>query len=346
MFYILHGDEEFTRSEEVARLKAHVATAGLGDLNIAVLDGRQVALNELISACNTLPFLGDKRLIIVEGLLQRFEPRERARGKASAGDATSTPARETESVEKLAAYLPHLPPSTRLVFVESRTLGRNNPILKLAQGDQESHVREFKAPGDDELPEWIRRRAEKKRASIAREAVALLATLIGPNLRLLDQELEKLAALANYARPITGQDVHALVSAGHEADIFALVDTLGVRNRERAMQQLQELLLSGANELYLLTMIARQIRLILAAKDLAQEKKLKPEEIRRELHISHGFIVDKLLRQGQQFSAEELEAIQGRVLETDQAIKTGRIEPRLALELLTLEICHRRPHTA
>lgn len=166
---------------------------------------------------------------------------------------------------------------------------------------------------------------------------------VGGNLRLLDQELEKLAALVNYAGPVTGDDVKTLVSAAHDDNIFALVDALGLRNRGRAMLELQELLAAGASELYLLAMMARQIRLILSVKDLVQEQGLNSGQIRRELRISRAFIVDKLLRQAQWFRIEELETIQRRILHLDQAIKTGRIEGSLALELLVVEICRREP---
>lgn len=341
MYYILHGDEEFERSEVVSRLKARVMSDGLGDLNIVVLDGRRVGLNELVDACNAIPFLSDRRLVIVEGLLQRFEPSASSRARRSKARSPSTG--ELEYADKLAAYLPDLPPSTRLLFVETKTLSRSNPILKQARESSEGYVREFKPLRGGALQDWIRRRSREKGAEIRRDAVNMLMSYVGGNLRLLDQELEKLAALVNYAGPVTGDDVKTLVSAAHDDNIFALVDALGLRNRGRAMLELQELLAAGASELDLLAMMARQIRLILSVKDLVQEQGLNSGQIRRELRISRAFIVDKLLRQAQWFRIEELETIQRRILHLDQAIKTGRIEGSLALELLVVEICRREP---
>ena len=342
MFYILHGDEEFTRSEAVSHLKARVTEDGMGDLNITVLDGRGLHLQKLMDACNTVPFLTSRRLVIVEGLLQRFDSQERSR-RGSGSGGTTVRAGEQEYAERLAAYLPHLPPTARLVFVESKSLSRGNPILKGAEQIPGGYVREYKRPGGDELREWIRGRARGKGVSATRQAVNLLASFVGDDLRLLDRELEKLAAFVDYARPVTDEDVRALVGAAQEADIFALVDSLGLRRRRQAMQQLQRLLADGANELYLLAMVARQIRLILSVKDLVEEKGSRPDEIRRELRISHRFIVDKLLRQAQRFTAEELSVTLRRMVEIDQAIKTGRVKGVLALELLVVEICDRGP---
>ena len=335
MYYIFHGDEEFTRSEEVAKLKAQILRDGMGDLNITVLDGRKASLDDIIAACDTLPFFTNRRLILVEGFLQRLDPPERG------GDKVDSVA-EDELAGKLAAYLKRLPPTARLLFVERAPLSPKNPILRAAQETKDAYVREFKTPSEGELQSWVQRRAKEKGTSINREAASLLISFVGQDLRLLDQELEKLAALANYARPITAEDIKVLVTPAYEEDIFALVDALGVRDREGVMRQLQRLLAKGAHELYLLTMIVRQFRLILSVKDLAEERRLTAQEIRRELRISHDFIVDKLLRQGRYFELEELEAILRQLLEIDQAIKTGRIEGRLALELFVVDLCRPR----
>jgi DNA polymerase III subunit delta len=297
-------------------------------------------------------------LIIVENLLQRFDTPSRVRAssgttakpastrRAGAGSKSAASGGDAEYSDRLLAYLPTMPTSTRLFLVESKTLNANNPILKYAQQGQNGYVREFKPLGEEKLRDWLQQRTKDQVAQLTREGANLLAVSLGHNLRLLDQELAKLAGFVGYGRPITADDVRTLVNAVQEADIFGLVDALGLRQREQAIRRLQELLASGANELYLLTMVARQFRLILAAKDLAMPGtsgavKRKPDEIGQELNIRHGFIVDKLLKQAQQFSIQELEEIQRRILAVDQALKTGRSEGPLALELLVVEICQR-----
>ncbi|MBC7236097.1 MAG: DNA polymerase III subunit delta, partial [Chloroflexi bacterium] len=244
-------------------------------------------------------------------------------------------------VAQLIAYLPHLPPFARLLFVEDRTLKASNPLLKSAKKLDNGYVREFKAPAADELPGWITGRARQKGVDIPRRAASLLASFIGDDLRALDLELEKLAAYVNYARPIELEDVQALVSATQEANIFNLVDALGLRQHRSALSHLRALMAGGANELYVLAMVARQIRLLIAVKELIQARGLRGAELRRALKISHQFVVDKLLRQAEQFRMEELEALMNQLVEVDEAIKTGRIDGGLALEMLTLSICRR-----
>ena len=336
MFYIFHGDEEFTCSEQIAKLKLRVTDEGMGDLNITELDGRTLTFAQLQDVCNTLPFLFSRRLVIVENLLQRFGPRGRSR---SGKTPRSTSEGDKEFAQRLLDYLPQLPPTTRLVFSESQPLARSHPILKQALKTKDGYVQEFKALEAADLKRWIATRARQKGGEITPPATALLISFVGSNLRLLDQELSKLAAWTNWERPIEGPDVRRLVSTSYESNVFDMVDALGLRQSRHAIQQLQRLVENGANELYLLTMVARQIRLILAAKDLAETQRLSTNDIQRELHISYRFIVEKLLRQSRHFEIRELESILRRLLIIDEGIKTGKLEGLLSLELLVIEIC-------
>ncbi|MBC7254771.1 MAG: DNA polymerase III subunit delta, partial [Chloroflexi bacterium] len=290
MFYIFHGEDELSRTEEVARLKALIAQEAAGDLNLTVLDGRRLSLAELMNACNALPFLSGRRLVIVHDFLQRLSGRKRPASaeEEAQGDSLGSPNEETAA---LLAYLPHLPPTTRLVFVESAALPPSHPMLKYAQGNPQGHVRAFPLlnPRQEEgrrgLAAWIRRRAKEKGVEITAPAVAALIELIGGDLRALDQELEKLAAHAAYERAITLEDVRALTSAAQEANIFDLMDTLGLRQRKKALALTARLFAEGANELYLLTMIARQVRLILLVKELAEKKHTPSGEIAKSLSL-------------------------------------------------------------
>lgn len=332
MWYVFHGDEEFTKAEAVAELKARVQADGMGALNTTVLDGDDLSAEELTNACSTVPFLTDRRLIVVEGLLTRLDK--------GGEDAKSY-------IDRLTEYLPKMPETTRLLFLEPQSLKKGHPILKLAAkvGKKGAYVREFelldasRPAGQHKLQAWIRQRTKSKGTEIEANAVTLLIRYVGNNLRLLDQELEKLTAYANYERPITPGDVRQMVLAALEPDIFGLVDVLALRQGPEALQHLHELLADDQNPLYILTMIARQVRLVLATKDTMERRGRNRKVIGKEIGVSYDFIVKKLVRQAQLFSLEELHKILGLVLQLDQAIKTGHIEPTLGLELLILQVC-------
>ena len=69
---ILHGDDDFAIASRVRNLKNEMGDPSMASLNISELDGKIVALPELRGVCDAMPFLGDQRLILVNGLLTRL----------------------------------------------------------------------------------------------------------------------------------------------------------------------------------------------------------------------------------------------------------------------------------
>jgi DNA polymerase-3 subunit delta len=323
MFYLFHGEDEFSRSETVADFKKKMGDPGLVELNTNVFDGRKVTLGELQHACDSVPFMADRRLVIVEGLLTRLEPKG-----------------QKEYLERLTQYLEHLPETTRLVFIENKSIGKNNPVHRLALADERGHVKEFKPPQRRGLSRWIEERVKKKGGQISAAAVETLAAFVGNDLRLLDQEIEKLVAYVDGARPISQDDVRLLVSYVQEANVFEMVDALGQRDGQRAARLLHQLLDEGEHPLRLLGMIVRQFRILIQVKELS-ERGLSQQKMAARLKL-HPFVVKKTVRQAMNFSMDQLETIYRRLLETDVAIKTGRMNDVLALDMLVVGLSAKR----
>lgn len=332
MYYILHGEDEFSRREQIKKFRAQLGDPQFADLNTAQFDGRKLALSELTHACDAVPFLSDKRLVIVEGMLARFEPRhKKSDAEADEPEVEAHP----ELAKELIAYLPRLPATTRLVFVENKTLAKNNPVFKFAASDAQAVVKEFTAPDARALPKWIVERVKQKDGVIEPAAVSELAAHIGSDLRLLDNEIEKLLTYRARA-PIRAADVRAVVAAVTESSIFDWVDAIGRREADRALRLLHAQLAHNAAPLYLLTMITRQFRMLLQWRDLA-ERGMSPDQINAQLKL-HPFVARKTAEQARNFSLPQLEAVYQKLLDADAAIKTGRSEPMLALDLLVVEL--------
>ena len=269
------------------------------------------------------------RWIFVPELLTRIEDR----GKRKADKAKEQPAWKREYLEELTAYLKRLPETTRLVFVEGKSINPNHPVLKAALADRErGHVKEFRPPTSGKLRRWITDRVERKGGEIEASAAEELAAFVGSDLRLLDQELDKLVAYVDGARPITKDDVHLLVSYVQEANVFEMVDALGRRDGEQAIRLLHRLLEDGEHPLSLLGMIVRQFRIMIQVKDLV-ERGVPSKKIGAQLGL-HPFVGEKGLQQSRNFSMEQLETIYRKLLETDLAIKTGQMDQVLALDML------------
>jgi DNA polymerase-3 subunit delta len=336
VFYVFHGEDEFSRAEELARLRGQMADGdpAMADLNTSVLDGAQLTLSELRHVCDAIPFMADRRLVIVYGLLSRLSLGSRAKGGKGASKAD--PAWKRAFLEDLAGYLPNLPPTTRLFLVEGTTLPASHPILRLAkEKGQQGFVRLFKLPKDWELPRWIEERVQSRGGTFSHEAVTLLAALVGNDLRLLDQEIEKLLLYVD-GRQVTTDDVRDLVSRARETSIFDLVDCVGRRETGRALRLLHHMLDEGAAPLYLLTMLVRQIRILIEVSEL-REQGLVQKEISSRLKL-HPYVGEKGLAQARNFSMAQLEAAHRRLVETDWAIKTGKAEDVLALDMAVVAL--------
>ena len=70
-FYIFHGTDEFSIAETLSDFKRRLGAPEMADLNTTVLDGRDITLGELRHACDVVPFLAERRLVIVTNLLRR-----------------------------------------------------------------------------------------------------------------------------------------------------------------------------------------------------------------------------------------------------------------------------------
>lgn len=331
MLFILHGENELERSEQVADYKRQVGDESVRDLNVTILDGRKTTLSEVQHAADAIPFLADTRLVVVEGLLARLASRKGKGGDDGEEGASSGVAKEF--LAGLLNYVPNLPATTRLVLVEDQTLKDTHPLVKLALKQSGKAVIEFKQPQAGELPGWINARARKHGGTFDQKAAFKLATLIGGDLRRLDQEIIKLITYVNAARNVTEKDVALLVADVSVSSVFDLVDALGKREGKRAAHELHHLLDQGENPLGLLAMIVRQFRLLILVKEL-QARNLPPDAIAKEIG-QHPFVVKKIAEQARAFrDTAQLEAIYRRLLDIDVEIKTGVTPDVLALDLL------------
>jgi len=317
MLYVIHGEEEFLRSQTIKKLRERLGSPPLSDMNFTQLDGKKVQPEELKEACQTLPFMLPVRIVLVKGLLSRVEKK----GK--------------EWNEFLADFLPRLPATTILVLEEDGTIEEEHPLYPLLSELEKSgkaKLLSFERLRGEKLKQWIRERAKEKGVEITQEAAEELAFYVGEELRILDVELDKLATYVDMARPIVPEDVRAVVPYAREASIFSFIDALGRKDAGRALEVLRALLDQGEPILGIIGMLGKHIRLLLMVK-LLMAKGYSSREIAQRLGTL-PFVVDKAIRQSVNFTVDYLKKAYEGLLELDVALKTGRAEGPVALELL------------
>lgn len=311
-FYVLHGDDEFSLRAQVKAMQD--AMNDPNQMNTAILDGTSVSPKAAVNAVSAYPFLSDKRLVIVEGLLTHYTKRSGAK----------------EALQTLSDDLATLPDFARLVFVEPKEVSAKNVILKLAQEHPKGYEKNFQAPKNP--AGWITRQAKTEyNIEIDGRAAAALASVANNDLRVADSEIAKLAAFVNYERPITEQDVALLTPYVAEASIFDMVDALAEGNGKKAMALTIKLLNEGSEPLAILAMINRQFRLLIMAKEFVSGASLG-ESMPSALGV-HPFVAKKLSAQVRSWNMPTLEGIYKKLAEYDYQIKTGQINDKVALQM-------------
>jgi DNA polymerase-3 subunit delta len=317
MFYIFHGKDTHSKAEKLANLLSRHGDPAMLELNTTQFSGL-VPIATLREAAETIPFLAPIRVVIANDFF------------------SSKPGKET--IKEILAFLPDVPETTRLIFLESQALSKNHPAVLLANQLEQGLVVSFPLPEGHQIDRWIQQQVEKKGGDISPGAARLLASLVGNDLHVLGNELEKLVVYREFSSPKTIQssDVTLLSPYVAEASIFDLVDALGNRNESRASTLYQQKLNEGADPFYLFSMFVRQFRLLIQVKELANEN-YAPQAIARELGL-HEFVAGKLTHQARGFSMPELEQIYKHLLKIDVAVKIGKADIRTVLDLLVAQL--------
>jgi len=340
VFYLLHGEDEFSSSERLKKLREQ----GKFEYNCDTYDGAEVALNTIIMTCDTLPFLSEQRLVVIDGLPKRKRGEVTSEAIPSSSEAVGTKVKRGKKGGKnaaltragfekaLAEHVALMPETTVLVLLINEALEATNPLLKAAE--KYGKIMRSTLPKGAALETWITKRASSVGVQIMPDAVKLLANFIGGHLRLLANEIDKLATYVGPGGTITSDVLRLLSVQVQEARIFDLTDALAQRNRQRALNVLHDLLADGEPPIKLVSTITSQVRSLLMVKDLAQ-RGMRAQQIASTVGIS-PFIVDKALRQVGNFSMTQLEATYRTLLATDAALKRSRLTPEMALDLLVV----------
>ncbi len=310
--YLLYGSEDYLKHQYKRRLKQALAKPD-DTMNVTCREGAHINPLELIDIAETMPFFADYRLILIEdsGFFEN-------------------------SCEELAKYLPQLPPSTVMLFVESK-VDKRGKMYKAAS--KTGSVIEFGEQKEPLLTRWILGRLKKENKKITQSVLQLFLSKTGTDMNIIDKELEKLLCYTLDKEVIEAADVEAVCTEQVSNRIFDMVNAIGKREQKKALALYYDLLSLKEPPMRILYLINRQFRILLDLKSM-YKKGLDAKTMAAKASIP-PFAVKRSLEQAAAFSEKELRQAlnEGAELETD--CKTGRMTDQIAVEMLIVTYSRR-----
>ena len=302
MINLLHGNDEFSSNQF---LKGIVEQKNISEFDLNVVDTNDLTENTFKENICTISLFGTNRLIIFNYLLSKIN---------------ST---KEKNWENFINILLNKPSTNEVVFFEKEEINlKKNYFAKLNDICQITLSNIPTGRGSWDLNrKWIIERQKKYNLHISNEGINKLVELLGSNYRYIDNELQK---LSNYNPDgnINIGDIEIMVSGIKEDSIFALIDSIMVKDNFKASQLLDNLIEQGNSFFNIINMIARQVRLILITKDLLKLK-VDNSDIKRQIQISSDYAFNKIITQSKESDEVRLKNSLRLLLDIDVDIKSG-----------------------
>lgn len=305
--YLICGDEDYLRKQYRDRMKE--ALVGDDGMNYSYYEGKGISVKELIDLGETLPFFGERRLIVVE----------------NSGFFTS-------SQDELASYLREMPETTCFLFVE-KEVDKRNKLYKAVSSL--GYTAQMGAPDERTLMRWIVGLLRTQQRGMTEQTLRYFLERIDTDMENIRRELDKLVVYTDGQVEITKEDIDAICTVHTESQIFDMVKVIAEKNQRKALQLYYDLITQKEPPMKILYWITRQFNQLYQIKDL--QSKGYPDHIIAERMGIRDFIVRKNKVLCQSYSLTELRKIMEICVEREGDVKTGKLNDRMAVELLILK---------
>lgn len=305
--YLLYGDENYLKQQYKNKLKNALISPD-DTMNYSHYEGNNINPLELIDVAQTMPFFAERRLILIEdsGFFKK-------------------------SCEELADYIPEIPQTAYIVFVESE-IDKRGRLYKAV--NKAGCAVEFGAQDEQLLIRWILGRLKKENKKITQSVMQLFLNKTGTDMGNIDKELEKLLCYTLEKDVIEAEDVEAVCTSQISNRIFDMVNAIGKRQQKLALSLYYDLLALKEQPMRILYLINRQFRILMDLKSM-KNAGVDAKTMAAKAGIP-PFAVKRNLEQAASFTMEELKQAltEGAELETDS--KTGKMIDRIAVEMLII----------
>ncbi len=324
--YLFTGAEKYQIDLAYKTLEKKLIDPNFKSLNVTTFHDKDFDLAKFQDAVETLPFMAEKRLVVVKEPLFL---------------GTQKKGSSKEEEERVLQCISDLPDQVCVIFMASKVDARKKLVKGIKK--QGTHF-QFDPLQESELLRWIKGKMKKQGVEIDPAGlnyfVANLDYLGRNRTKTLFDVENEVNKLIHYKKPegrVTSEDIDKITSKSFENDIFKVMDAIEKKNRREALRQMEELIYQGEPVLKILATLSNQMKNVLKVKELSK-KGYTSKAIAKQIGI-HPFVASKSLKQSRNYSEKQLIGFINFITEKDAKIKTGQIEDFLGIELIVLELC-------
>ena len=314
--YLIHGTEELLLQRAVNRLRDRLAAVADLDFNLETFDGESGSADEIVNASNTMPFMSERRLVIVHDVDKL----------------------DAAGIDTLAAYAKDPAPYTCLVLVATK-VAKNSKLYKAVAAT--GVVYEYAAPKKREYGGEVVKLFRDRGKRISLPAADALVETVGRDLRRLDAEADKIAAYVGEVEDVTLADIGAVASASATTSVFELLDAVGSREVGRSLRLLRGLLDDGESAMGIHAMLARHVRALIGARALS-ERRVSTDEMAPELGMA-PWQARNAQRQAMGYTPARLAAALKGLAAAEEEMKTSPTDAGLVIERWVVAVAGGEP---
>lgn len=307
--YLLYGEERYLKRQYTDRLRKAMCSEN-DSMNTHFYEGKDIPVGEIIDLAETLPFLAPRRVIFISNS-----------GLFKSGG------------EKMAEYLTSPNETTFFVFTESE-VDKRSKLYKTVQGN--GTAVEFAIQDENTLKRWIAGILAKEGKKITENTVQLFLTKTGTDMENIQMEMEKLICYCMDREVITNEDVEAICVSRIGNHIFDMINAIANKQTKQALDLYYDLLALKEPPMRILFLIARQCNMLLQVKEM-KNRGYDNKTIGSKIGVP-PFIAGKYVTQAAHFKAADLKAAVRQCVEAEEAVKTGRMNDMMSVELLIVSV--------
>jgi DNA polymerase-3 subunit delta len=323
MIIFIHGPDTYRSREKLAQFRDQfIKKRDQHGLSTVTLDGESLTVDEFRKAIYSPSLFSEKRMIIVERLVATIK--------------------DKDLMTEIINFLQKTKSDKQNVLVFWEEIFEENEINKrlLSLLIREKYVYFFPLLNQLEVEAWIRKEIANRGGKIEPLAVKLLADLVGSDLWRARNELEKLLAYGSQETftLISSRMVLDLTPPPLEEKIWLFIDALAEKNKKRALKLLSDQIASGVSYGYLISMLARQFRIIFSVKEILEKfPRLNYQSVAERLKL-RLYVCQKAITQAKNYHFSEIKKIYQNLVGIDLKSKTTKIEPEVLLDLLIVKL--------